>query len=117
MNTPTVGLTGCLLVGLHLFSLHTPAHYNYQLLWLLPTHLGLAISPPRRWWRPYTTGAIGLLVVGSLLGYWLYYARLLPEIGWLLGLLLGQLLLLRRQYPVGGRLNTRASLLAAKLPG
>lgn len=92
-----VGLTGCLLMGLQLFSLHTPAHYNYQLLWLLPTHLVLAATPPRRWWRPYTTGAIGLLVAGSLLGYWLYYARLLPEIGWLLGLLLGQLLLLRRQ--------------------
>jgi hypothetical protein len=87
-----VGLTGCLVAGLHLFSLHTPAHYNYQLLWLLPTHLVLAITPPRRWWRPYTTGAIGLLVVGGLLGYWLYYARLLPEIGWLLGLLLGLLL-------------------------
>ena len=112
-----VGLTGCLLAGLHLFSLHTPAHYNYQLLWLLPTHLGLAITPPRRWWRLYTMGAIGLLVVGSLLGYWLYYARLLPEIGWLLGLLLGQLLLLRRQHLVGGRLNTRASLLAGKTPG
>jgi hypothetical protein len=113
----TVGLTGCLLVGLHLFSLHTPAYYNYQLLWLLPTHLGLAITPPRRWWRPYTTGAIALLVVGSLLGYWLYYARLLPEIGWLLGLLLGHLLLLRRQYPVGGRLNIRANLLAVKTLG
>jgi hypothetical protein len=109
-----VGLTGCLLAGLQLFSLHTPAHYNYQLLWLLPTHLAVAFTPARRWWRPYTTGAIGLLVVGSLLGYWLYYARLLPEIGWLLGLLLGQLLGLRRQYPVGGRLNTRASFLTAK---
>jgi hypothetical protein len=112
-----VGLTGCLLAGLHLFSLHTPAHYNYQLLWLLPTHLAVAIIPPRRWWRLYSTGAIGLLVVGSLLGYGLYYTRLLPEIGWLLGLLLGQLLLLRRQYPRGGRLNTRASLVAGKTPG
>jgi hypothetical protein len=111
-----VGLTGCLLAGLHFFSLHTPAHDNYQLLWLLPTHLAVAMTPARRWWRAYTTGAIGLLLVGSLLGYWLYYARLLPEIGWLLGLLLGQLLWLRRQYPVGGRLNTRASLVAGKTP-
>lgn len=100
-----VGLTGCVLLSLHLFSLHTPAHYNYQLLWLLPTHLGLAVAPPRRWWRPYTTGAIGLLLLGSLLGYWLYYARLLPEIGWLLGLLLGQLLLLRKQYSVASRVD------------
>ncbi|WP_258049185.1 DUF4105 domain-containing protein [Hymenobacter sp. NBH84] len=92
-----VGLTGCLIAGLQLFSLHTPAHYNYQLLWLLPTHLLVAVSPVRRWWRPYAAGAIGLLVVGSLLGYGVYYARLLPEIGWLLGVLFGQLLLLRKQ--------------------
>ncbi|TVT36804.1 DUF4105 domain-containing protein [Hymenobacter setariae] len=107
-----VGLTGCLLVGLHLFSLHTPAHYNYQLLWLLPTHLFLAVTSPRHWWRPYTTGAIALLMVGSLLGYWLYYSQLMPEIGWLLGLLLGQLLLLRRQCSVVGQADIRADSLA-----
>lgn len=95
-----VGVTGCLLLGLQVFSLHTPAHFNYQLLWLLPTHVGLAVAQPRSGWRRYTRLALGLLVLGSLLGYGLYYAQLMPEIGWLLALLGGQLLRFRRQSVV-----------------
>jgi len=101
-----VGLTGCLLLGLHLFSLHTPAHYNYQLLWLLPTHLGLAVARPSPGWRRYATVSVGLLLVGSLLGYSIYYAQLLPEVGWLLILVLGQLLLLRHHFQLPKHTDT-----------
>ena len=92
-----VGLTGCILLGLNLFSLHTPAHYNYQLLWLLPTHLGLAFARPGPRWRRYATVSLALSVLGGLLGSALYYARALPEAGLLLALLLAQLWLFRRQ--------------------
>jgi hypothetical protein len=88
----SAGLVGCLLLGLMLFSLHTPVQLNYQLLWLLPTHLGLALAAPTRRWRRYAGAAAGLLVCSGLAGWTLYYARLLPVIGLVLLVLLLQLL-------------------------
>jgi hypothetical protein len=92
----STGLVGCLLLGLMLFSLHTPVQLNYQLLWLLPTHLALAVARPTRRWRQYARAATGLLVLGGLVGWTIYYAHLLPVVGWLLLVLLLQLLLFIR---------------------
>jgi hypothetical protein len=97
----SAGLVGCLLLGLMLFSLHTPVQLNYQLLWLLPTHLGLALAPPTRRWRRYAGAAAGLLVFSGLAGWIIYYAHLLPVIGLLLLVLLLQLLFFIR--PVAAR--------------
>ena len=92
-----VGLVGCVLFGLNCFSLHAPTHGNYQLLWLLPTHLALGFARPGPRWRRYTTVSLVLLVLGGLLGIVLYYARLLPEAGLLLALVATQLLVFRSQ--------------------
>jgi hypothetical protein len=97
----SAGLVGCLLLGLMLFSLHTPVQLNYQLLWLLPTHLGLAVALPTRRWRQYAGVAAGLLVCSGLVGWTLYYAHLLPVVGLLLLVLLLQLLFFIR--PVSNR--------------
>lgn len=90
------GLAGCALLGLQLFSLHAPTHVNYQLLWLLPTHLGLAFAVPSSRWRRYAGASLILLVLGSGLGSALYYWPLLPETGVLPGLLLMYLLIFSR---------------------
>lgn len=92
----SVGLVGCLLLGLMLFSLHTPVQLNYQLLWLLPSQLGLAMARPTRRWRQYARIAAGLLVLSGLFGWLVYYAHLLPVVGLLLLVLLLQLLLFIR---------------------
>ncbi len=97
----SVGLVGCLLLGLLLFSLHTPVQLNYQLLWLLPTHIVLAVARPTRHWRQYASVAVGLLVLSGLFGWIVYYAHLLPVVGWLLMVLLLQLVLFIR--PVRNR--------------
>jgi hypothetical protein len=97
----SVGLVGCLLLGLMLFSLHIPVQLNYQLLWLLPTHIGLAVARPTRRWRQYASVAVGLLVLSGLFGWVVYYAHLLPIVGWLLLVLLLQLVLFIR--PVRNR--------------
>jgi hypothetical protein len=97
----SVGLVGCLLLGLLLFSLHTPVQLNYQLLWLLPTHLGLAVARPTRRWRQYASVAAGLLILSGLFGWIVYYAHLLPVVGLLLLVLLLQLVLFIR--PVSSR--------------
>jgi hypothetical protein len=101
----SVGLIGCLLLGLMLFSLHTPVQLNYQLLWLLPTHLGLAVARPTRRWRQYASVVAGLLVLSGLFGWIVYYAHLLPVVGWLLLVLLLQLVFFirpvrNRQLPI-----------------
>ena len=101
----SVGLVGCLLLGLTLFSLHTPVQLNYQLFWLLPTHIGLAVACPTRRWRQYASAAAVLLVLSGLFGWIVYYAHLLPVVGMLLmGLLLQLVLFIRpvryRQQPV-----------------
>ena len=95
------GLVGCVLLGLMLFSLHAPVQLNYQLLWLLPTHLGLAMARPTRRWRRYAWVATGLLVFSGLVGWTIYYAQLSPVTGLLLLVLLLQLLLFIR--PVANR--------------
>lgn len=95
----SVGLVGCLLLGLMLFSLHAPVHLNYQLLWMLPAHIGLAVARPTRRWRQYAGAAAGLLVLSGLLGWMVYYAHLLPVAGLLLAVLLLQLVLFIR--PIG----------------
>ena len=92
-----VGLTGCVLFGLSFFSLHAPTHGNYQLLWLLPTHLALAFARPSSQWQTYTKVALVLLVLGGLFGTVVYYARLLPEAGVLLLVLGIQLFVFSRQ--------------------
>ncbi|OWP61970.1 hypothetical protein CDA63_16540 [Hymenobacter amundsenii] len=92
-----VGLVGCVLLGLSWFSLHAPTHSNYQLLWLLPTHLVLGFARPNPRWQLYTTISLVLLVLSSLLGTTIYYAQLLPEVGLLLTLLFAQLVIFRRQ--------------------
>jgi hypothetical protein len=97
----SAGLVGCLLLGLMLFSLHTPVQLNYQLLWLLPTHLGLVVPCPTRRWRRYAGAAAGLLFLSGLAGWIIYYAHLLPVVGLLLLVLLLQLLLFIR--PVANR--------------
>jgi hypothetical protein len=97
----SAGLVGCLLLGLMLFSLHTPVQLNYQLLWLLPTHLGLAMARPTRRWRRYAGVAVGLLLFSGLGGWSIYYAHLLPVTGLLLLVLLLQLLLFFR--PIANR--------------
>ena len=97
----SVGLVGCVLLGLMLFSLHTPVQLNYQLLWLLPAHIGLAVARPTRRWRRYASAAAGLLVLSGLFGWTIYYAHLLPVVGLLLIVLLLQLLLFIR--PVANR--------------
>lgn len=101
----SVGLVGCLLLGLMLFSLHAPVQLNYQLLWLLPTHLGLAVARPTRRWRQYASIAAGLLVLSGLFGWIVYYAHLLPVVVLLLMVLLLQLVLFvrpirNRQLPI-----------------
>ncbi len=92
-----VGLVGCVLLGLNCFSLHAPTHGNYQLLWLLPTHLAFGFARPAPRWRLYTTVSLVLAGLGGLVGAAVYYAQLLPEIGLLLALLLAQLVIFRRQ--------------------
>ncbi|MGI4824415.1 MAG: DUF4105 domain-containing protein [Janthinobacterium lividum] len=92
----SVGLVGCLLLGLMLFSFHIPVHLNYQLFWLLPTHLGLAVARPTRRWRQYARAAAGLLVLSGLVGWLVYYAHLLPVVGGLLLVLVLQLGLFSR---------------------
>ncbi|MFD2785647.1 lipoprotein N-acyltransferase Lnb domain-containing protein [Hymenobacter rubripertinctus] len=92
-----VGLVGGILLGLSCFSLHTPTQANYQLLWLLPTHLALGFARPGSQWRRYATVSLVLLGVGGLIGGAVYYARLLPEAGILLALVAAQLLVFRRQ--------------------
>ncbi|WP_167855043.1 DUF4105 domain-containing protein [Hymenobacter wooponensis] len=52
------GLLGCLLTGLSLGSLHTPVQANYQILWLLPSHLLVGLVRSRAWWRYYAVVAI-----------------------------------------------------------
>jgi hypothetical protein len=74
-----------------LFSLHTPVQLNYQLFWLLPTHVGLAVACPTRGLRQYARVAAGLLVLSGLVGWIFYYAHLLPVVGWLLLVVLLQL--------------------------
>lgn len=74
---------------------------NYQLLWLLPTHLGLAVARPTRRWRQYASVAAGLLILSGLFGWIVYYAHLLPVVGLLLLVLLLQLVLFIR--PVSSR--------------
>lgn len=91
------GAAGCVLLGLQLFSLHAPTHLNYQLLWLLPSHAGLAFARPNLRWRRYTDVSLGLMGVGGVLGGMLYYTQLLPEAGLLFLLLLAQLLVFRRR--------------------
>jgi hypothetical protein len=97
----SVGLVGCLLLGLMLFSWHTPVQLNYQLLWLLPTHVGLAVACPTHRWRQYAQGAAGLLIISGVVGWIIYYAHLLPVVGWLLLVVLLQLVLFSR--PVRNR--------------
>lgn len=92
-----VGLVGCVLLGLSCFSLHTPTHYNYQLLWLLPTHLALGFARPGPRWRQYATVSLVLLVLGGLVGTVVYYAQLLPEAGLLIVLLAVQIKIFRRR--------------------
>ena len=92
----SAGLVGCLLLVLMLFSLHTPVQLNYQLLWLLPTHIGLAMARPTRRWRRYAGASAGLLILIGLFGWTIYYAHLLPEVGLLLIVLLLQLVLFIR---------------------
>jgi hypothetical protein len=88
------GLLGCLLTGLSLGSLHTPVQANYQILWLLPSHLLVGLVRGRPWGRYYAVVAIVLLVIGSLFAAQVGYVQLLPEVGLILLLLLGHLLLL-----------------------
>ncbi|WP_139925421.1 DUF4105 domain-containing protein [Hymenobacter sp. DG01] len=97
-----VGLLGCLLTGLSLGSLHVPVHTNYQVLWLLPSHLVLALSSTRPWWRYYRAGSLALLLLGGVLATALRYWLLLPEMALLLALLMGHLLLLPLTKPVTG---------------
>lgn len=97
----SAGLVGCILLGLMLFSLHAPVQLNYQLLWLLPSHIGLAVARPTRRWRRYAGAAAGLLVLSGLFGWVVYYADLLPVVGLVLTVLLLQLLLFVR--PVASR--------------
>lgn len=105
----SVGLVGCLLLGLMLVSLHTPVQLNYQLLWLLPTHLGLAVARPTRRWRQYAGVAVGLLVLSGLFGWIVYYAHLLPVVGWLLLVLLLQLVLFIQSVSKGQLLSSKAA--------
>jgi hypothetical protein len=88
----SAGLIGCILLGLMLFSLHAPVQLNYQLLWLLPFHIGLAVARPTRRWRLYAGVTAVLLILSGLFGWIIYYAHLLPVVGLLLTLLLLQLL-------------------------
>lgn len=92
----SIGLVDGVLLGLMLFSLHAPLQLNYQLLWLLPSHIGLAVARPTRRWRRYAGLAAGLLVLSGLSGWIIYYAHLLPVVGLLLLVLLLQLLLFIR---------------------
>ncbi|SNR96266.1 protein of unknown function [Hymenobacter mucosus] len=87
-------LLGGLLTALSLASLHTPVQANYQLLWLLPSHLVL-VARPCSWWRTYIVISLALLIIGSLLTLVTGYVQLLPEVGALLALLAGNLLWLR----------------------
>jgi len=98
----SAGLVGCILLGLMLFSLHAPVQLNYQLLWLLPSHIGLAVA---RRWRRYAGAAAGLLVLSGLFGWVVYYAQLLPVMGLVLTVVLFQLLLFIR--PVASWLPAR----------
>ncbi|WP_160328159.1 Lnb N-terminal periplasmic domain-containing protein [Solirubrum puertoriconensis] len=88
------GALGCLLAGLALVSLHEPVQANYQLLWLLPSHIALALGRRRSWWLRYAAVAMLLLLLGGIIAAVLGYGLLLPEVGMLLLLLLGQLLLI-----------------------
>jgi hypothetical protein len=93
----STGLIGCLLLGLSLFSLHSPTHSNYQLLWLLPTHIGFAFAYGKRKWRGYTIFSFMLLILSGLIGGILYYIQLLPEVYMVLALVAAQLVILLRQ--------------------
>ncbi|OIN60418.1 hypothetical protein BLX24_06235 [Arsenicibacter rosenii] len=82
------GLFGCLLAGVTVWSLHVPLQQNYQLLWLLPTHLFLAFIRPGafRQWFALTSSIV--TIAGLCLGTCLYYASLMPSIWLLQGVLL-----------------------------
>ena len=110
----SVGLVGCVLLSLMLFSLHTPVQLNYQLLWLLPTHIGLAVARPTHRWRRYAGVAAGLLILSGLFGWTIYYAHLLPVVGLLLIVLLLQLVLFIRPVVNQQPTDKQADLVAQK---
>ncbi len=82
------GLSGCLLTGVTLWSLHVPLQQNYQLLWLLPTHLLLAFFRPGLLRQRLATASFIVTIAGLIIGTWLYYAALMPSIWLLQGVLL-----------------------------
>jgi hypothetical protein len=83
-----VGLVGCVLTVLSLFSLHKPLQFNYQVLWFLPTHLLFIKSFSRKTERSYLTLSVILLLSGAAIAYSRSYLDLLPELRILLGLIL-----------------------------
>jgi hypothetical protein len=60
------GLVGLVLLLLWTFSLHTPTHWNQNLLWLMPLHL-LLVAGGKRWGRAGAYYAkANLLLLGTL---------------------------------------------------
>ena len=75
-----IGLIGCFILGVNLFTLHQPLQVNYQLMWILPTHILVVFARPTPLWRRYAICSLILLIIGGLVGGWLYYRTLLPEV-------------------------------------
>tara|TARA_R110002124_G_scaffold174569_2_gene342224 strand:- start:2742 stop:3989 length:1248 start_codon:yes stop_codon:yes gene_type:complete len=77
----TVGLVGLILLPVSLLSLHEPLQPNWNLLWVLPTHLFIVVGVTRwqqkLWFRYYLWAA--LVLHASLLAGWYFIPQQLPE--------------------------------------
>jgi len=77
----TVGLAGLILLPVSLLSIHEPLHPNWNLLWVLPAHLLIAVGVTRwqqkLWFRYYLWTA--LVLHAGLFAGWYFIPQQLPE--------------------------------------
>lgn len=76
-----IGLFGAILMFLAIGSLHEPLHYNWNLLWAMPTHLIVAAGVNRlhvmAWFKYYLWAA--LIIDSALMASWFLIPQQLPE--------------------------------------
>ncbi len=94
------GLSGLVLLLLWVATIHTAPAQNYNLLWLLPTHLVAAVMllrrEPPRWGRYYWLASLVLTAIPLLGWYWLPQAFHPAFLPWMLVLVLRSFWLYQR---------------------